>query len=221
MVAEAVRVLGQRAPRLSGIVANAGIMGLPRFETIFGHEKQYMVNHVAHALLIKGLLERLSEVGRIVIVSSGAHRAAPSSGIDFHTLTTGEGYRPWQAYGRSKLANLLFARALSKRLPAGQTVNALHPGVIKTDLGRHLGPLGRLAWTAGAPLFFKSIEQGAATQCYLAAHPGVASISGRYFANCRERRSTRKGADLHLAERLFEHTMTLLGEFEGKTSLAL
>jgi NAD(P)-dependent dehydrogenase (short-subunit alcohol dehydrogenase family) len=198
---EAVRALGRP---LDAIICNAGIMALPRLTQKAGIELQFLTNHIGHFILVNGLVERLSPDGRVVMVSSEAHRRAPAEGILFDDLSGGKRYRPWERYGQSKLANLLFARELSRRLATGQTAGALHPGVIRTNLARHMGPAARAAIAVAGPLFLKTIAQGAATQCYLAAHPDGAAASGRYYADCNPRQPSRQGQDDALAARLWE-----------------
>jgi NAD(P)-dependent dehydrogenase (short-subunit alcohol dehydrogenase family) len=178
-------------------------MALPRLETRYGLELQFLTNHVGHFLLVTGLLEQLAPRGRVVVVSSAAHRAAPAEGIVFDNLDGARGYRPWQAYGITKLANLLFARELARRLGGGgRTANALHPGVIPTRLARYMAGVGPVLALA-APLAFKTVAEGAATQCYLAAHPAPESVSGEYFADCNPASSTPQGRDDALAARLW------------------
>jgi NAD(P)-dependent dehydrogenase (short-subunit alcohol dehydrogenase family) len=178
-------------------------MALPRLETRYGLELQFLTNHVGHFLLVTGLLEQLAPRGRVVVVSSAAHRAAPAEGIAFDNLDGARGYRPWQAYGITKLANLLFARELARRLGGGgRTANALHPGVIPTHLARYMAGVGPVLALA-APLAFKTVAQGAATQCYLATHPAPESVSGEYFADCNPASSTPQGRDDALAARLW------------------
>jgi WW domain-containing oxidoreductase len=156
-------------------------------------------------MLVTQLVDALAEAGRAVVVSSNAHKRAPQGGIQLDNLSGERGYSPWGAYGQSKLANLLFARQLAKRLAgSNRTANALHPGVIRTKLGRHMNPLARAAMAAGAPLFFKTVQQGAATQCYLATHSEVAAVSGRYYADCSPAPTSSRGADHDLAERLWQ-----------------
>lgn len=193
--------------QLDAIVANAGLMALPELHQKHGIELQFFVNHVGHFILVTGLLGRLSENGRVVMLSSRAHRRAPPEGIQFGNLSGEKGYSPWTAYGQSKLANLLFARSLPKRLPGSeQTANAVHPGVIATNLGRHMNPVGRMAMALLKPIFLKSIPQGAATQCYVAAHPDATEISGEYWVDCNVAESSRLGQDDVLAERLWQET---------------
>jgi len=108
-------------------------------------------------------------------------------------------------YGQSKLANLLFAKHLAKRFDGtGKTANSLHPGVIHTNLARSMNPLVRGALSIGGPLVLKSVGEGAATQCYLAVHPGAAGVTGKYFADCNESKSSRKGRDEALAAKLWD-----------------
>ncbi len=199
---EEVKTLGRP---LDAIVCNAGIMALPRLEQKHGYELQFFTNHIGHFLLVTGLLDKLAEGGRVVLVSSSAHKGAPREGIQFDNLSGDKGYDPWRNYGQSKLANLLFARELSRRLEgSGKTANALHPGVIQTNLGRHMSAPMRIALGVAKPLFLKSIPQGAATQCYLAAHPDVAKTSGEYFADCNIAPSSPQGQNLDQAQKLWE-----------------
>lgn len=193
--------------RLDGIIANAGIMALPELKQKQGYELQFFTNHVGHFILVTGLLERLSEDGRVVMLSSRAHERAPKEGIQLDNLSGEDGYSPWAAYGQSKLANLLFARSLAKRLPGSrQTANAVHPGVIATNLGRHMSPMAQRVLALVKPLFLKTIPEGTATQVYVAVHPDAAEISGEYWADCNVAESSKHGQDEALAERLWEET---------------
>ncbi len=196
---------------LDAVIANAGIMALPKLVQKHGYELQFLTNHVGHHLLVTGLLDRLADTGRVVMLSSGAHRMAPPEGIQFDNLSGEKGYTPWTAYGQSKLANLLFARHLATRLAKpGQTANAVHPGVIGTRLSRHLHPVPRAVFSAIGPLFLKSVAQGAATQCYVAVHPATAAQRGQYFADCNVAASSPAGADASLAAALWERTEAIL-----------
>ena len=197
--------------RLDAIICNAGIMALPKLEKVHGYEKQFFTNHIGHFLLVTRLLPRLAETGRVVMLSSSAHSGAPPEGIAFDNLQGEKSYSPWAAYGQSKLANLLFARELSRRLSSDkQTANAVHPGVIKTNLGRNMPAPARAALAIASPLVLKSEAQGAATQCYVAVHPDAASITGEYFADCNVSSSTRQGRDMDLAERLWEESERII-----------
>jgi WW domain-containing oxidoreductase len=118
-------------------------------------------------------------------------------------------------YGQSKLANILFASALSRRLEGRRTANALHPGVIKTNLVRHLPGIARSAWALLSPLALKSVSQGAATQTWLAAHPATGALRGAYCADCNEARPRRDALDPALAERLWEVTERIAAKLPG------
>ena len=192
---------------LDAVICNAGIMAVPRLKQAYGYELQFFTNHIGHFLLVNGLLDRLAPKGRVVVVSSTAHRRAPRGGIEFDNLSGARGYTPWRAYGQSKLANLLFTKELARRLGAGgRTANTLHPGVIFTNLNRSMPGVAQAAMRLAAPVLLKSPAQGAATQCYLATNPAVAQVSGEYFADCNPAQPKAIANDATLAARLWEES---------------
>lgn len=200
-----VAELRRLGARLDAIVCNAGIMALPRREVAHGIELQLFTNHLGHFMLVTGLLDRLAEDGRVVVVSSAAHRRAPPGGIRFDDLGAERGYSPWTAYGQSKFANILFAKELARQFAGTRRVaNALHPGVIHTNLIRHLPGIADVALSLAAPLVLKAPAEGAATQVYLAVHPGAAAFSGAYFADCNVASPRPDANDRALAARLWE-----------------
>lgn len=204
-VREAVAEIKRQGIRLDGIIANAGIMALPKLELLHGYEAQFFTNHIGHFILVTGLLDQLTERGRVVMVSSDAHRAAPKGGIRFDNLSGEKGYRDWVAYGQSKLANLLFAKELARRLKgSGRTANAIHPGVVSTNLGRHMNPLLSMGWKLITPLIFKNVHEGAATQVFVATHPSVEGVSGEYFSHTQIAQCRAVGNDEALAQKLWE-----------------
>lgn len=210
-VRSAVAAVRADGHELAGLIANAGIMALPERTVKHGLELQFLTNHMGHFSLVTGLLDRLAPTARVVLLSSSAHRRTYPEGIRLDDLAAERGYTPWGAYGQSKLANMLFARHLAKRLPAGQTANSVHPGVIATNLARHLNPALRgLMQTIGPVLALKSIPQGAATQCYVAVHPAAARTSGEFFADNNVAVSTPHGRDDGLAAALWERSEQLL-----------
>ncbi len=198
---------------LSAIICNAGIMALPKLHLQHGYELQFFTNHIGHFLLVTSLLDQLADDGRVVMVSSDAHKGAPKEGIQFDNLDCHRGYSPWANYGQSKLANHLFAKALAKRFEGTKkTANSLHPGVIHTNLARSMNPIARVALSIGAPLVLKSIPEGAATQTYLAVHPAVAGVRGKYFADCNESYTSAHGRDDAMAEKLRETSERIVAE---------
>jgi WW domain-containing oxidoreductase len=199
--------------KLDAIVANAGIMALPRLEKAFGYELQFFTNHIGHFMLVTGLLDQLTEDSRVVMLSSAAHTAAPREGIQFDDLSGDKSYGAWKNYGQSKLANLLFAKELSRRFAGTKkTANAVHPGVIATNLGRHTNVVARVGLGLVGPLFLKSVGQGAATQVYAAVHPGMAGVSGHYLADCNVARARADADDAAMARRLWEVSEKILAE---------
>ena len=190
--------------RLDGILANAGIMALPKLQQVHGYERQFFTNHLGHFVLVTGLIDRLTAGGRVVILSSGAHMYA-ARGLELENLAGTEDYDAWRMYGRSKLANILFARSLASRfVGSGRTANSVHPGVIETNLGRHVrdreGMYERLKH------MLKTVEAGAATQCYVATRPELADVSGVYFSDCAPKETLAAGRDDILAEELWERS---------------
>ncbi len=209
MVLEAVKKVQKSGFSLDGIIANAGIMALPQCQETFGNESQFFTNHVGHFILITNLLDQLSEFGRVVMLSSKAHFRTYEEGVRVKDPSCKGGkYSAWEAYGQSKLANLLFANHLSTRLPKPtQTANSVHPGVIATNLTRHLSkwivkPLDLF----GSAIALKTVSQGAATQVFVATHPSVADVSGEYFIDCATAKPSIFGQDAQLAADLWEKT---------------
>lgn len=203
----AVKTIADKGLKLDAIVANAGIMALPNLELAHGYELQFFTNHIGHFILVTGLLDVLADDGRIVIVSSEAHRNAPKGGIQFDNLDGKKGYAAWANYGQSKIANILFAKELASRLGGTKkTANALHPGVIKTNLGRHMNAFVRAAFSVGGAIAMKSIPEGAATECYVAVNPGAAGITGEYWSDCNVAKCRADARDPELAKKLWQRS---------------
>ena len=179
------------APKLDVLINNAGVMACPLMRTSEGHEMQFGTNHLGHFFLTCLLVPALEAAGqaRIVNLSSGGHKLSAIE-LDDWNFETGE-YDKWQAYGRSKTANVLFAVALDRRL-ADRNVRAfaVHPGAIHTELGRHLTPedmkyvLEEGGPSKAGPLKLKEIPQGAATSVWAATSPELDGKGGIYLENC-------------------------------------
>jgi NAD(P)-dependent dehydrogenase (short-subunit alcohol dehydrogenase family) len=196
-----------RFDRLDVLVNNAGVMLRPRAETEDGLEGTFGINHLGHFLLTDLLLERLeaSAPARVVVVASHAHKFA-RRGLDFDDLQAERRYRWMNAYGKSKLANLYFARELARRLDGtGVTVNALHPGFVRSELGRggDLGKVYGLGTYLSAP-FAISPAKGARTTIYLASSPEVDGVSGGYFYKCKPVAPSKVAQDDDAARRLWD-----------------
>jgi NAD(P)-dependent dehydrogenase (short-subunit alcohol dehydrogenase family) len=204
--------------KLDALICNAGIMALPKLEQKLGYELQFFTNHIGHFFLVTGLLDSLTGDGRVVMLSSGAHRAAPPGGIEFDNLSGVRGYTPWRAYGQSKIANLLFAKELARRFNGTQrTANAVHPGVIRTGLARHMNPAARGVFGLVGPLALKTIPQGAATEVYVAVSAATAGASGKYFADCNVAQPRPDAEDAALAAKLWEASEKIAAEVRGRS----
>ena len=164
---------------LSVCVLNAGIMALPWHRTVDGFEQQWQVNVLGHFLLCRALLPTVDEAGgRVVHLSSRAHLRHPDP-IDYDRLgqehLSNQDYDRWFAYGRSKLANILFSNELARRLAERGvkiTSNAVHPGLVATNLLTNAG--GNR--DRGVP-----VSEGARTSIFLATSPDVEGQSGGYY----------------------------------------
>ena len=207
-VRELAGALREQHPHIHALVNNAGMVSGSRSLTEDGYESTFAVNHLAPFLLTNLLLDVLEESApaRIVTTSSDAHR---SGSIDLDDLQGERKWSAWSAYSNSKLANVLFIRALAKRLdPAEVTANCLHPGVIRTRLGRGTALPIRLGWRVTA-LFFKSPSRGASTIVHLVSSDDGGQATGEYFVDSRRVHPSRKAQDEDLAERLWEASETL------------
>ena len=214
-VRELAGTIAERYDRLDVLVHNAGATFQERGETDAGIERTFAINHLAPFLLTHRLLPLLeaSAHARIITTSSGLHRRAT---IDFEDLEMKDDYDGLEAYGRSKLANVLFTYELSRRLdPAAITANAFGPGFVPgTHLNREAsrrfrlatGALGRLPdpLLRALPGPVNTIEEGARTPIYLASDPKVKYVSGQYFESCAPVLSASQSYDPHTARRLWE-----------------
>lgn len=199
------------------LLLNAGVMAIPQLRLIHGFEAQFYINHLAHMLLTDELLPHLSDTARVVSVASEAHHYAIRKGIDFNNLDGRSGYHPWVFYGQSKLANILYSRALHGQFADSSRVAlSLHPGVIDTPLGRHMGPIARGIYAVANPLFFKSAEQGAATQVFASVHPDAASMSGGYLKDCNLARANFRARDNDVRDRLWDESSAWIAELRTK-----
>jgi NAD(P)-dependent dehydrogenase (short-subunit alcohol dehydrogenase family) len=173
--------------RLDVIIANAGVMATPEGRTADGFETQFGTNHLGHFLLVNRLRPLLAGApARVVNLSSAGHRFSTVvlDDVNFEQAP----YDPWQAYGRSKTANILFAVELDRRgRDAAQRACAVHPGTIITELGRHMTEETFAALPparAGQETIWKSIPAGAATSVWAGFVAEPDTIGGRYCQDC-------------------------------------
>ncbi|KAF7481480.1 retinol dehydrogenase 13 isoform X1 [Marmota monax] len=202
--------------RVDILINNAAVMRCPHWTTEDGFEMQLGVNYLGHFLLTNLLLDKLkaSVPGRVVNLSSLAHVAGH---VDLEDLNwQRRKYDTKAAYCQSKLALVLFTKELSRRLRGtGVTVNALHPGVARTELGRHTGmhrstfssfTLGPIFW-----LLVKSPQLAAQPSTYLAVAEELEGVSGKYFDGFKEKAPAPEAEDEELAQRLWAESAHLVG----------
>jgi NAD(P)-dependent dehydrogenase (short-subunit alcohol dehydrogenase family) len=205
----ALEIAGAEA-RIDVLINNAGAMFASRELTSDGLERTFALNHLAYFAVTAGLRERLAATGgaRIVNTASDAHRGAT---LDLDDLQSARGYGAMQAYGRSKLCNILFTRELARRLHGtGVTANSLHPGFVATRFGDGSGGLISGVFRL-AKFFAISPAEGAKTIVQLASSPEVDGVSGKYFYQCRETTPSPAAQDDRAASALWERSAQLAG----------
>ena len=186
-------LLATRTEPFDVVIANAGVMNHPFERTADGFETHLATNHLGHFVLVNRLVPQIRDGGRVVVVSSAAHHASDVS-IDDPGFERSP-YDPYEAYGRSKTANVLYAQELGRRLAhRGICVVAVHPGGIPTALLRHTTPelmaqmLARATvrpdGTPGDPPPAKTVEEGAATTVWAAFVAPADEVAGRYCEDC-------------------------------------
>ena len=210
----------KKESRIDILVNNAGVMMPPLSHATGGAELQFAVNHLGHFAFTSLLLDKLAEDGgaRVVVQSSLAHKGAK---IDFDNLDARDGYSRMKFYGQSKLANLLFAKELDRRLRAANspvTAIACHPGIAQSDLTRHMGVFGSV-FGAVTGTVLNTSEQGALPALQAATYPqaeggeyygpwGFREMSGRASGRAV---ATKTARDPLLAARLWERSIELTG----------
>ena len=213
LLAEQKRVAGEIAtePRIDVLINNAGALFNRRVETADGLEITFALNHMSYFTITNLLLGKLiaTQGARIVSTSSRAHRRAK---LNFDDLQARRNFSGFQVYGRSKLCNILFTRALAKRLAASRvTANCLHPGFVATRFGDQSGGFLQRVVGVGKSLFAISEEDGAKTIIYLASSPDVARVSGEYFNECKVETPPAEARNDADAERLWHVSEKIAG----------
>ncbi|MGE3866090.1 MAG: SDR family NAD(P)-dependent oxidoreductase, partial [Hyphomonadaceae bacterium] len=197
--------------KIDVLINNAGAMFDRRRETADGLEQTFAVNHMAYFVLTHLLLARVQAAApsaRIINTSSAMHR---SGRLDFDDLQLLRGYSPWTAYSNSKLCNVLFTRALARRLTgSGMAVNAVHPGLVNSRFGDDSGPLLGPAFRA-VKLGGLTPAQGAKTIVWLAAAPETATLTGGYYERCAPGEVSPAAQDDAAGDRLWAESARIAG----------
>ncbi|XP_069368663.1 retinol dehydrogenase 11-like [Paralichthys olivaceus] len=208
-IKEFAEAINKEEPKLNILINNAGVMVCPYGQTADGFEMQIGVNHMGHFLLTHLLLDLMkrSAPARIVTVSSMAHSWGA---INLDDINSEKSYNKAKAYSQSKLANVLFTHTLAKKLDGtGVTTYSLHPGVVQTDLWRHLSGPQQFIMRMVSP-FTKDSVQGAQTTIYCAVEPTLEKESGGYYSDCAPANCSAAGKDDDVAQKLWDLSCRLL-----------
>ncbi len=204
-IATLAQTFQQRYERLDVLVNNAGAIFTERQVSLDGFEMTFALNHLGYFLLTFLLLDMLkaSAPCRIVNVASSAHRRGR---IHLDDLQGERTFGGWRAYCQSKLANIMFTYELANRLKDTQvTANVLHPGFVASRFGHN--NLGiKAQFIRAAQVFAISSEKGAETMIYLGTSPEVEGVSGKYFVNKREVRSSARSYDAAVTKALWQRS---------------
>ncbi|XP_069116895.1 retinol dehydrogenase 12-like [Argopecten irradians] len=200
--------MNEKEEKIDILINNAGVMMCPKWQSEDGYEMQFAVNHLGHFLLTTLLLDRIkkSAPSRIINVSSTAHYRGK---INFDDINSDKNYSAMNAYSQSKLANVLFTKELDRRLQGtGVTTNTLHPGVIKTELVRHVeagfNPFLFNVVFRPLQIFLKTPVEGAQTTLHCALDEKLDNVSGKYFSDCEEKEPSKAAMNMEDAKRLWE-----------------
>lgn len=185
--------------QLHVLINNAGTWDFTRRESKDGIENIFATNYLAPFLMTNLLLDviKQSNPSQIINIAAGLHRGT----IHFDDIEFKQGFSGLKAYSQSKLALILFTRLLAKKLEStGVRVNCVHPGVLKTNLGRDAGRFSRLMFK----IIRKNPQAGAETPIFLASDPTAANLNGEYLVKKQVHRSSKTSHDLQLAQQLWD-----------------
>ena len=223
-VRSACAIILENYPPIDLLINNAGVMACPLGRTAQGFEMQFGTNHVGHFLFTCLLAPALVDGARVISLSSGGHKFGQVE-FDDPNYQQRE-YEKWSAYGQSKTANALFAVGLDDRMKArGIRAFAVHPGVIMTELSRHMVPedfeMMQARAPKGEPMKMKSVEQGAATSVWAATAPELDGKGALYLEDCHIAQASAPGGaggvesyalDHSDADRLWAISEALVGQ---------
>ena len=203
---------------LDVLLNNAGASFTEYYESADGYEMTFALNHFSYYLMTHLLLDALTSAAqergeaRIINVASSAHKSAPREGLRLEDLRKESGFKPFPAYGSSKLANILFTYELARRLQDTRvTVNAVHPGLVNTGFGDNMKGFMRYMFKFMKVVAGRTPEKGAETLVYLASAPEVAGISGKYWVNKAQQQSSEISYDPEQQRKLWDFSVSATG----------
>ena len=202
----------KKIKKIDVLINNAGALYEKRLINDNNVEKTFSLNHLSYFHLSLGILENLEQSissggGRIINVASDAHKIF---NLDLNDLENKINYNGWKAYCRSKLLNLYFTYSFNKELTTKVTCNCLHPGFINSNFGNNNSSITRSLIKILKNIFAKSPEEGSITTVYLATSENLKNITGKYFFNLKEKKSSKQSYNLKIAKEVWRKSLNYI-----------
>ena len=197
--------------KIDRLINNAGALFLSREENSQNIEKTFALNHLSYfhlSLLLLEYLENSSE-GRIINVASNAHKRYD---LDIEDLENKKNYNSWKAYCRSKLLNVFFTYAFNRKLETKVTCNCLHPGFVNSNFGNNNKSNLRYIINIVKQLFAISTHKGSLTAVHLSENNDLKGVSGKYFYNCKERKSSKFSYNIQIGNFIWDESLKYLNK---------
>ncbi len=191
------------------LINNAGALFMHRQINSSGIEKTFALNYLSHFQITIGILEQIkkSNDGRIINVSSNMHRLF---NLNINDLENKKNYNGWKAYSHSKLLNILFTYLLSKKLSNNVSCNCMSPGFIDSEFGNNNKSVFRTFIKIAKKLLAKNTKKGAETILFLSRDQNISNITGKFFQNCKIKKTSSQTYDLELMNKVWELSLNYL-----------
>lgn len=202
-IRQAAEQIENNYEKIDVLINNHGFLASERENTVDGLEKTFAVNHIGYFMFTNLLLDMIkaADQGRIISVASEAHRTGE---FDPENIQLNNNFKPWKAYGNSKLFNILFTTELAHQLVGTNvTANCLHPGVVASNFAQSGSWIMRTLFTIGKP-FFVSPKKGAETSIYLATSDNIKNVNGAYFRNKKVATPSKTARNEEAAKQLWD-----------------
>ena len=199
----------KKIKKIDVLINNAGAVYEKRLMNDNNVEKTFSLNHLSYFHLSLGILENLEQSinGRIINIASDAHKRF---NVDLNDLENKINYNGWKAYCRSKLLNLYFTYSFNKELTTKVTCNCLHPGFVNSNFGNNNSSITRSLINILKNIFARSTKEASITPVYLATSENLKNITGKYFFNLKEKKSSKQSYNLKIAKEVWKKSLNYI-----------